>query len=306
MNGKLARYGVRLPISQSTNLPSIYGTRHHAALGLSEVSDALVFVVSEERGTVNLFYQGKVHQIDTKEEAFSAITLHWRRTTSYLFDLSMNIKKWNFVPRVMASIGVAAFFWSTLHIAGFEMLEKVLTVPVEYVATPRDTVLVGDKAAEVKLHLVGRKPELDTLTPSQLSVKIDLSKAVPGRHAFLISQENVKLPKKVQLLDVVPSNLTLTLAGVMEQNISVKPQLVGKLPHGIKLKSVQVNPEKVRASFPSTAGKESTVSVMTTPIYLDSIEETTKIFCKIIAPPSFQPVEKRWPDVEVTIEVSSK
>jgi diadenylate cyclase len=66
MNGRLVRYGVRLPVSQSNRLSGRFGTRHQAALGLSEVSDALVLVVSEERGTINLFYQGKVSPIGTK------------------------------------------------------------------------------------------------------------------------------------------------------------------------------------------------------------------------------------------------
>ncbi len=31
---------------------------------------------------------------------------------------------------------------------------------------------------------------------------------------------------------------------------------------------------------------------------------STTVFCKIIAPPAIQPVDKRWPDVQVTVEVS--
>lgn len=38
--------------------------------------------------------------------------------------------------------------------------------------------------------------------------------------------------------------------------------------------------------------------------FLDGITERLQLFCKIIAPPSVQPVDKRWPDVEVTIDVA--
>jgi hypothetical protein len=44
--------------------------------------------------------------------------------------------------------------------------------------------------------------------------------------------------------------------------------------------------------------------VLTTPIYLESISTDSKLFCKVIARPSIQPVGKRWPDVEVSIELS--
>jgi uncharacterized protein (TIGR00159 family) len=49
-----------LPVSERTNLPSHYGTRHRAALGMSEVTDALVLIVSEERGQISLATDGKI------------------------------------------------------------------------------------------------------------------------------------------------------------------------------------------------------------------------------------------------------
>ena len=55
--------------------------------------------------------------------------------------------------------------------------------------------------------------------------------------------------------------------------------------------------------LPEANGKEKGIDVITTPIYLESIYNDTSLFCKIIAPPSFQPADKRWPDVEVVIKV---
>jgi hypothetical protein len=49
--------------------------------------------------------------------------------------------------------------------------------------------------------------------------------------------------------------------------------------------------------------KNKEFNVITTPIYLESIYNDTKIYCKIIAPPTVQPKDKRWPDVEVMIKV---
>jgi hypothetical protein len=126
---------------------------------------------------------------------------------------------------------------------------------------------------------------------------------VAGKQTFLITDSNIELPGDVKLLDVIPSSVELTLAEIEEREVPIKPQLVGKLPGGMKLLTVEVIPEKVKVLSPLTKGKEKVVDVTTTPIYLESIYNDTKIYCKIIAPPTVQPTEKRWPDVEVTVRV---
>ncbi len=47
-----------LPISQNPNISSVFGTRHRAALGISEVNDVLVLVVSEETGRISIAHNG--------------------------------------------------------------------------------------------------------------------------------------------------------------------------------------------------------------------------------------------------------
>lgn len=49
-----------LPLSESQKLSKEYGTRHRAALGISEVSDAITFIVSEETGDVSITLNGKI------------------------------------------------------------------------------------------------------------------------------------------------------------------------------------------------------------------------------------------------------
>lgn len=52
-----------LPLSDEVQLSPLLGTRHRAALGLTEQVDALVVVVSEERGTVSVVYEGRIASI---------------------------------------------------------------------------------------------------------------------------------------------------------------------------------------------------------------------------------------------------
>ena len=49
-----------LPLTERTGISKEFGTRHRAAIGLSEVSDALTFIVSEETGGISITYNGVV------------------------------------------------------------------------------------------------------------------------------------------------------------------------------------------------------------------------------------------------------
>ncbi len=62
-NNRIAYAGAILPLSQN-NLNWKYGTRHRAALGLSEVSSAVVLVVSEESGDISIAEKGKITKYD--------------------------------------------------------------------------------------------------------------------------------------------------------------------------------------------------------------------------------------------------
>jgi uncharacterized protein (TIGR00159 family) len=58
--GRIASAGCILPLSVRTDLPEGLGTRHRAAVGVSEETDALVVVVSEERGSMSVVMNGEL------------------------------------------------------------------------------------------------------------------------------------------------------------------------------------------------------------------------------------------------------
>jgi uncharacterized protein (TIGR00159 family) len=303
--GRFTRFGVRLPVSKSARLGEEYGTRHHAGMGLSEQCDALVVVVSEERGRISAFKNGGMTPIENRRQLTDELTNHLREAAAFPIDLPKARTHWQTIAQMSTSLALAVFFWSTLIIAQGEMLEKVVAVPVEFTASPPHLVLVGDKDKRIRLHLSGTKSDLDTLNPDDLSVKIDLSRAAAGTQAFGITAENIRLPRSVNLVDVVPTRVELTLAEIVEKEVGIEPQLVGQLPGDMKIVSMEVIPSSVKVFTPAEGKKDQDNRLITTPVYLNSIYRDASIFCKIIAPPSMQPVDKRWPDVEVVIKIGN-
>jgi uncharacterized protein (TIGR00159 family) len=60
--GKLTKAGCFLPLSQNPEIDKSFGTRHRAAIGLTEIVDAFVIIVSEETGKVALASHGRIQE----------------------------------------------------------------------------------------------------------------------------------------------------------------------------------------------------------------------------------------------------
>ncbi len=58
--GRIHACGCFLPLTGNPNLPNELGTRHRAALGISEISDAFVVVISEETGSISVVKNGEI------------------------------------------------------------------------------------------------------------------------------------------------------------------------------------------------------------------------------------------------------
>ena len=72
-DGRLYAAGCILPLTQSTEVSSHLGTRHRAAIGMTENSDAIVLVVSEETGNISIAYNGNIKRDYTVATAYAEL-----------------------------------------------------------------------------------------------------------------------------------------------------------------------------------------------------------------------------------------
>jgi uncharacterized protein (TIGR00159 family) len=108
---QIDRLGVHLPLSANLQKVRGAGTRHTAALGMAECSDALVIVVSEERGTISVAEQGKLDAIG------SAADLRERLQRFYqdLLPSAPEVKQTAWLTRhtgyKLVAVGLASLMW---------------------------------------------------------------------------------------------------------------------------------------------------------------------------------------------------
>lgn len=65
-----------LPVTQS-DVPKSYGTRHRAAIGMSEISDAIILVVSEETGGISIAHGGTIHRDIAPDQLANLLQRHF-------------------------------------------------------------------------------------------------------------------------------------------------------------------------------------------------------------------------------------
>lgn len=96
-NGRIHSAGCLLPLSKRPDIDKRYGTRHRAAIGLSEETDAIVIVVSEESREVSIAQYGKITHVPDEE------TLTSRLHKIFITSDTLNYSRKNWFSKVQGS-----------------------------------------------------------------------------------------------------------------------------------------------------------------------------------------------------------
>jgi uncharacterized protein (TIGR00159 family) len=210
--GRITHVASYLPLSSNEALPPQWGTRHRAAAGLSERCDAVVAVVSEERGEVTLVRNGTGVETKTPEELARRIeeairptaparVTHWDRVHS-LFCYQWRAKSGTFILVLI----------SWLLLAGQQDFEASLGVPLGVKNVPDHLVVLEPDPPRVRIRVRGLRKDASTLSEKNVQVSLDLSAAGPGRKAYPVAREHIHLPnERVQVVSIDPPQVTLTL-----------------------------------------------------------------------------------------------
>ena len=230
-----------LPLSQRTDLPKYYGTRHRAAMGMTEVTDALVIVVSEERGVVVAAKNRHLSVMHSRADLEETLRRH----------MGVAAEAHNGHTRQRLKIAAAAMV-SVMFIVGvWFMLTRGLTTlitleaPIEYVELKPDMEIVSTSASTVRLHLSGSQLLLKSLQPNQIQVRVNLSKATTGYNIFPIEAGNISLPPGVILTKVEPRVVEMDIDTFLTMTFPVQVDWVGKLDERLILTSASPEPAKV-------------------------------------------------------------
>ena len=208
---RITQMGCILPLSKNEELPEKYGTRHRAALGLSELTDAVCLVVSEERSEVASVVEGKI--VTWKDPEALANNLGEliggpaiRVPTVKAFFKGLFIKNWRTKLTALAMVTVA---WVIL--ASQQEAEITITTPVQLINLPADLILGQGSTSTVDLSVSGRRSTIRDLRDQDVQVSVDLSGITEGRHLIKLTAKNIFLPFGVKIDQVAPQKIMINL-----------------------------------------------------------------------------------------------
>lgn len=295
VGGRITRVGSILPLSQRDDLPQHFGTRHRAAVGLTEQSDAMVIVVSEERGQVVISKGGALTPIQDNLELKTMLRQH----------LGVAVEPDDVRRRESFELGTAAAIcvlcmavvWFSFA-KGMETLTS-LEVPVEYINRDSRMQILFASDNTVRLHLSGSGALINSMRPDQVRVTLDLSHAVNGENSFTITSDNIAIPPGVRLNRIEPSKIKVSLDLPVAKVLPIQVDWVGSLPPGLVLKSVQLLPNKTKVVG---AGRllDGITTIYTEKIHLENLKTSGRIKVDLSLAPGALKIADDYRD---TIEV---
>ena len=210
-NNKIAYFGVHLPLSDNRDELKGGSTRHAAALGLAERSDALCLVVSEERGTIGIAARGQLELINDPGDLPNRIEDHLQHAGT---PMRVRRVEWRWLGRRLVegllSFALALGAWMVL-VPGAAIEEVVLQVPVAVENMPEEYALKDVKPPAVEIAVAGPRRDLLLASNADFQLVIDANLVRLGRRTFAVSAQSVRHATGLEVKSIKPDKVKLTV-----------------------------------------------------------------------------------------------
>lgn len=204
---RITRVAALLPLSERSDLPRYWGTRHRAAMGLSEQCDAVVLVVSEERGDVSLIANADFEIVATQEDLM-------RRLRDLVPSTAAASSRWPVFTRreiglQLLSVAIAAVVWGAVFLQ--DTAAVAITVPVQFVDVDDGMHVASDGLPLVNVRLRGSAWRLRSFETDDLVMRVSVAGLGEGTHTLPLDVTGLPVPLGVRVENITPDRLSLQL-----------------------------------------------------------------------------------------------
>jgi diadenylate cyclase len=204
---RIERFSCWLPLSRNHEMLSHLGTRHAAALGLSELCDAMCLVVSEERGTISVARHGNIKKIADPVELSEIISTFYSEISANRDAKSWaNLLKKNSKEKVLAA-ALSLSLWFVL-VYESNVVYQTYHVRVEHAALPDNLVLISLEPTSVNVTLSGQRKTFYFSNSKEIRLELKPWEFKKGKNTISISSSDLSFPDNLVLENLEPSRIT--------------------------------------------------------------------------------------------------
>lgn len=289
-NNRISKFGAHLPLSTNFKEIGKHGTRHSAALGLAENSDALCIVVSEEKGKISIAQNGKLKKLQQFEDLDKELTKYIKHKFELRKDnrpLSFVKNNWHFK---LGAIVLATLLWFfTAYKAG--ITEKTYKVPLNILNIPENTLIEDYSPKEIAITVSGRGERIfEGIDGNDFKITLDAAKLESGVNKKNIEKKSILVPTNLTLVKFEPEAVLLTSTKFKTANVPIAVKVTGELQEEIELKSIVSNPEGIEILVPEDV--EEPKEIITETIDISNLTESVIIPIQLVLPEGIIPTSE--------------
>lgn len=209
---RVSKFSVHLPLAERFEHYGTLGTRHRAALGLAERSDALVVAVSEERGTISVASGGELRTLaqsrGPQEELSSILKERFQQDPKRPWHWLLTHNRREKAIAVLFTL----LFWAIFVASqGSGVITRPYEVPVEFQFLPRGYTVSEMSHETIAVTVSGRNQDFNLLEPEALRVVIRIPGGVEGPQRIRIEESMISRPPSLSVVKFTPRYLEFNI-----------------------------------------------------------------------------------------------
>ncbi len=200
----------------------------------------------------------------------------------------------------VVSLLLAAGLW--LAIQRDPVTEVLLTVPIEFHNFPDNLEIASQDAPQAQVRMRGPERVIRQLRQPDVHVVIDLTGTKIGERTIDLTAQNVREPREIEVVQIVPGQLHMTFDMRMIRQVEVRPRVTGTFASGLRIAQVLADPAFITISGPRRQ-VESAESATTDPVDVSgTVERASFITHAYVSDPLIQVVRPKPIRVTVIME----
>jgi diadenylate cyclase len=232
---RVVRFAAHLPLAAHIPEVSRYGgTRHAAALGLADETDAFVLVISEERGSISVAEQGRLTEIESLSVLAGRLSAFWDR---HYGEAAARGERWwsrSTLETLGMAAGVASVIWLLFSYSA-DTISRTFDVPIEFRNLPPEWALESDTVPSALVTLTGSERAFGRLDATELAISFDLTEPDSGLNVLTVSGEHLALPSGLRLANVNPQEVRVEAYRQVAVELPIQIRTLQPVPDSFSL-----------------------------------------------------------------------